>query len=216
MRICKISELILAGSVLLIPGTALAADLAPPAPINYGQPGVVPCFYLRVDGGAGIHSFPDGTNVDIEDTAVMSSAMGCQVTESFRLETEAGYRMRASITDTALDAELESFFGFFNFYYDITNYGGWTPWLGAGIGASMNHITNVTAPAGTSGGDNLSFAWNLQAGVTYDLTPTMKVDAGYRYAEYGAGYGDDGDTQLVSNIEAHEFRMGFRWHFDPW
>ena len=100
----------------------------------------------------------------------------------------AGYRFRQSLTDgnDTLNAELQTVTVFANAYWDITNYGGFTPYVGGGVGAAFHRLSDITAPLDASDGDNTSFAWNVTAGVSYDLSPELKIDVSYRYTDLGS------------------------------
>lgn len=62
---------------------------------------------------------------------------------------------------------------------------------------------------------NWQFAWNVMAGVAYDLTENLKIDVGYRYLNAGryaslpsfnAGY----IAPVSKDITSHEVRVGLR------
>jgi len=58
------------------------------------------------------------------------------------------------------------------------------------------------------------FAWNLMAGVSYDISQNLKVDVGYRYLNAGR-YTSlpswlDGGGSTTKDITSHELRVGFR------
>lgn len=58
------------------------------------------------------------------------------------------------------------------------------------------------------------FAWNLMAGVSYDITQNFKVDLGYRYLNAGkytglAAWGSNA-VPVARDITSHEVRVGFR------
>ncbi|MGJ0393235.1 MAG: outer membrane protein [Methylocystis sp.] len=58
------------------------------------------------------------------------------------------------------------------------------------------------------------FAWNLMAGVSYDITENLKVDVGYRYLNAGKFTSlpawPAGGGVTSKDITSHEVRVGFR------
>ncbi len=89
-------------------------------------------------------------------------------------------------------ADISSWLGLVNAYWDITNWCGFTPYVGAGIGfatMSVNGLKDVNVPNGGvafgAGNTNTNFAWALHAGVSYDVSPQFAIDLAYRYANLG-------------------------------
>ncbi len=119
-----------------------------------------------------------------------------------------------------------------NAYADLGTYAGLTPYVGAGIGASRNTISNftdnnaVTGGGGFAGSDSQwELAWALHAGVGIKATDRMTIDIGYSYLDLG-----DGQTANASNfipsqtrpnpepfkfkdITSHDFKVGVRYAF---
>ncbi|WP_271897128.1 outer membrane protein [Candidatus Phyllobacterium onerii] len=119
-----------------------------------------------------------------------------------------------------------------NAYTDLGTYAGLTPYVGAGIGASRNTISNftdnnaITGGGGFAGSDSQwEFAWALHAGVGIKATDRMTIDLGYSYLDLG-----DGQTANASNfipsqtrpnpepfkfkdITSHDFKVGVRYAF---
>ncbi len=205
---------------------------------DYGNSGgYASCLYARIDGGGAIYETPSvsrdlsavfigfggggGTSAvdeEIENTGFIEGGLGCQVTETFRVEAVGGVRLRSSIRDpyNTLDADLQSYVGFVNVFYDITNYGGWTPYIGAGVGVAYHEITNVSQPVDSASGDNVDIAINLQAGFSYDITPSFKLDAAYRLTDLGEARSGGAVPLVVDDIIVHEFKVGLRYHFGSW
>lgn len=219
---------------------ALAADMLPPGPPPPPPPPVDvvehsgSCFYARADVGGSFHERPsvsksavgagggftgggtlDAEGESIEDTAFFEGGVGCQLTESFRVEVTGGYRLRQSLRDSygSLDAEIQSYTAFANVYYDITNYAGWTPYLGGGIGVAVHTLRDVVMPVASSDGEEVDFAWNIQAGVSYDMTQNAKLDFGYRLIDMGKAKSGGPVPMFVDDLVSHEFKVGLRYHF---
>jgi len=107
-----------------------------------------------------------------------------------------------------------------NGYVDLGTLAGFTPYLGAGLGATYLDwrdaaCSGAGCPGATlEGQDGLRFTYALMAGASVDLTSHVKLDIGYRYsaiaggAAFHAGSGamdvrDDG-------LRKHAFRIGLR------
>ncbi len=118
-----------------------------------------------------------------------------------------------------------------NAYANIGTWYGITPFVGGGIGFAFHKVHGVSDfdPSDLGGGgfasDNntTSFAWNVQAGLQYDITPNLVIETTYRYidlgdAESGAlcplpgGCAGGALAPLqIDDITAHEIRLGLRW-----
>jgi len=110
-----------------------------------------------------------------------------------------------------------------NGYFDFGTWSGFTPYVGAGIGAAY---VSVSGHRGLNPGlPNNSFAgygqWNLaaalMAGASYDIAENLAIDASYRYLWMGNGHSGRDPTATLpgridyNNLTAHEFRVGMRY-----
>ena len=130
---------------------------------------------------------------------------------------------------------------FLNAYWDIKTGTQFTPYVGAGLGigfidtklrdwgASYNLGYDPSDPlydydpfsySFSKRGTN--FAWNLSAGLGYDITDNWTIDAGYRFVSYGSvnsakeqGEGSDGVATYykTKNLYQHQFALGIRYTF---
>lgn len=136
-----------------------------------------------------------------------------------------------------------------NAYFELGNFSGFTPYAGAGLGASYvsweNYVsvdtctrTNVATEscflAGTAayvapgtgtttstrttrfdGDKSWKFSYALMAGVSYDITDNLKIDAGYKYTNIATGalINDIGGGASVdhANLGVHAVRVGLRY-----
>ena len=141
----------------------------------------------------------------------------------FLYRTNLGYEANPTFTNaetpTKFTSKMTSKTVFFNGYYDFTNTTKFTPFVGGGIGFSMNNtktngsLTNGTLPAeGTI--NKTDFAWNVGGGVAYALTEHISLDVTYRYADLGKAVWEAGSVQLTSNnLHTNEFLFGARYQF---
>lgn len=131
------------------------------------------------------------------------------------------------------EADLNVFTSLANLYLDLGTYGGLTPYIGGGVGAAYVSFTDyrsssscvgcapgfVDTTFGLSGSGAWQFAYQLSAGVAYDLTDNFKIDASYRYLRVRDGIAVRQDDGLAGSFEYddlsnHLFRLGLRYEFN--
>ncbi|MCW2275595.1 opacity protein-like surface antigen [Rhodoblastus acidophilus] len=119
----------------------------------------------------------------------------------------------------------------FNTYFDIGTWRGFTPYVGAGVGMAVyqtSNVKDVTSFPNTSyaawgyAGNHIAanLAWAVTAGVSYHITPSLLLDANYRYLNMGDfktgviacndGSGCHGEMQTFS-VASNDVRLGLRW-----
>ena len=124
---------------------------------------------------------------------------------------ELEYNHNKDIKKTNVDgsAKTESHYVLINMYYDFRTCTPFTPYIGAGLGGS-----SIKYSVNDQSDRNNRFAWQVGLGTTYDFTPNIAADLGYRYADLGhfsrASHG--GKTRVDS--DAHELYLGVRYTFD--
>lgn len=105
-----------------------------------------------------------------------------------------------------------------NGYVDLGTLAGFTPYLGAGLGATwLDWRDPACSGAGcptVEGRDGLRFTYALMAGASVDLTSRVKLDFGYRFSGMGGGEAfrsAAGDVEIRDHgLHKHEFRVGLR------
>ena len=223
-------------------GAAHSADYDGQLP-DEGFNGFMSCLYARIDGGVSLYDRPTVTqpigagfdngsggitataiNSEIDDAGFIEGGIGCQVASTMRIEITGGATLKSSLTDAfpdSLDTEIGSQYVFVSTFWDITDYAGFTPYIGGGIGAARNEISGLTAPSGAADGSDYDFAYHVDAGVSYAITPSLKFDLAYRYLDLGdvisgvdltAPAADQGAIS-VAGIQSHEIKFGLRYHF---
>ncbi len=137
----------------------------------------------------------------------------------FRLEAEYIYNRSEieNFSGAAASGDFSNSSFMFNAYYDIRTGTPWTPYLGGGLGAAFLTLEDfVSGALAIDDSDNLAFAWQFKAGVTYQLSPTWTANVGYRLygtdnvtftTSTGASAGTSGGA-LTQSAE-----VGFRFHF---
>ena len=123
-----------------------------------------------------------------------------------------------------------------NAYVDLGTWWCLTPYVGAGIGMANVKMSSFRDDGFTAGvlsnsvvyADDASkwnFAWSLQVGVSYKVTPSMSIDLGYRYIDMGSGATgatrafdgsfSNGGPFTFNHITSHDFKLGLRWMLEP-
>ncbi|WP_353287227.1 P44/Msp2 family outer membrane protein [Wolbachia endosymbiont (group B) of Gerris lacustris] len=94
----------------------------------------------------------------------------------------------ATFTPTTVANSVAAFSGLVNVYYDIAIEDmPITPYVGVGVGAA--YISNPSAASEVKDQKGFGFAYQAKAGVSYDVTPEIKLYAGARYfGSYGASF----------------------------
>lgn len=223
----------------LLASTTLAA-LAIAAPAQAGSG-----WYANISGGANWLSDDGFAVATVTDTLIfspdsdtgfiVSGAIGYSlnnVMQGLRAEVEVAYRENqvdglwfsdnvagvGGLDSGALDYDHSTVSVMANVWYDF-NVGAVTPYVGGGIGWADTDLDGTYA-----GGDNTvlafsdnGFAWQLGAGVNFDISPNMKLGVGYRYFEgpevaviapgTGNTIGSDVESQNHSALVALTFGM---------
>jgi opacity protein-like surface antigen len=117
-----------------------------------------------------------------------------------------------------------------NGYVDVGTWGGFTPYVGGGVGLAAYQVSglkDISLYPGAAFGfannyNGTNFAWALMAGVAYRFSPTLLLDVGYRYVNMGTfntgaiacnnqiQYSCHFETQHF-NVASNDLRVGLRW-----
>jgi opacity protein-like surface antigen len=233
---------------------AFAADVlvspAPrvvPAPIEVGGG-----WYLRGDVGVGMQSFRDVTITPpapgfrvvqnyMEDALIVGGGFGYQFNDWFRFDATMEYRGNQGfgylLNNTGAFGQfnnyrghMSSVVGLLNAYFDIGNFYGLTPFVGAGVGFAHNRFSGFQDVGFIGAGGGFGFAqnttstqlaWALHAGVAYAVTDNLKLELSYRYLNMGGPNAGAITCQGVPpgctnsftlrDMDSHDFRVGMRW-----
>lgn len=190
------------------------------------------------------------SNVKIDDNWFGEAGFGCgSGSWGLRAELMFGFRGEQKITGTPRDytvteivnatpttptpgqvdplhTSLKTYTLMGNFYKDLGNYGGFVPYVGAGVGAAYHQLGDVYFTGNPllvnriKGANDLAFAWSLMAGVGYQVSDRAIIDLGYRYIDLGKAASERVDNSgnvnprvTLNDITAHEFKVGLRYHF---
>lgn len=129
------------------------------------------------------------------------------------------------VTDDPMHTSLRTYTLMLNLYKDFGNFGGFVPYVGAGIGAAYHQLDNIYFTQNPNltnqihGNNDLAFAWSLMAGVGYQISDRAIIDVGYRYIDMGSITSQRHDTAFNVNpavkfddLTAHEIKVGLRYH----
>lgn len=199
----------------------------------------------------------DYDGFEIDSGANVGVGFGYQFTDYFRGDLTAHYwqadvngtdtggfgidcfgRRVSSATCTSEDtSKISAWELMANAYVDLGTFAGFTPYVGAGVGAvhvkyddftnSSYSVVNGTrgalAYSATHPGESdWRFAYALMAGASYDLTHSLKLDVGYRYVNvdegnmfgfdsYTAGFGAAGAQGKDEGFDRHTIQAGLRY-----
>jgi opacity protein-like surface antigen len=190
------------------------------------------------------------SNVSFENTWLAEGGVGCgSGSRGFRGELMFGYRGDRKldgepgffdpgppvgspigsphpVVDDPLHTSITSYTLMLNGYKDLGNFGGFTPYVGAGVGVAYHIVDDVYFTGNPNlvnsidGDRDISFAWSLMAGVGYQLSQNTVLDIGYRYIDMGKATSERSDSAgfvnprvNIDDIDAHEIKIGLRYHF---
>jgi opacity protein-like surface antigen len=121
-----------------------------------------------------------------------------------------------------------------NAYVDLGTWWCITPFIGAGVGAARNMITGVQDNGIIANGfqgfgytlndsAQWNLAWDVQAGLTYNVNDNLKIDFSYRFLNLGSPQTAIVQCQNTSpcpgafytlhEVTSQDFRVGLRWVF---
>lgn len=158
-----------------------------------------------------------GITISIEADSGFSfgGVLGYDMGNNVRIEGEIAYQSNDLDTASALgvsfpvtgDSSVLTFG--VNGYYDFVNQSNFTPFITAGLGLAYVEVDDMNVPGSglpSLSDDDTVFAYQLGAGVGYEINPKVTVDLRYRYQ----GLSDpDIDTSTVE-MASHNFYLGIR------
>ena len=195
------------------------------------------------------------TKHELDDSFSIRGGLGYQINENFRVDTTLGYKFHSnfdgmttgicpSLADPTVfidcstndTSSISSYTLMANGYIDLGNFGGFTPYVGAGIGGAYLTWDKLNNSFDCSSGDiacntdihggnsEWRFAYALHAGISYDISHALKVDFGYSYEHISGGAMFDWLPGAVTSADLfngpqghdtgfsdHVFRAGIRY-----
>ena len=232
---------------VLAAGTAMPAFAADPyEPIPDPMPVVEPVvepvdtggWYIRGDLGGHWAEFGEaeyityggtgGTDIlegDLKGAFSLGGGVGYQINDYFRTDLTADYWFDADFEGSSSGgatrdtSSMSAFLLLANAYVDLGTYGGFTPYIGAGIGGAhikWDNLTNVPPGAEHEGASGWRFAAAAMVGASYCVSKKLKLDAGYRFTHIEGGrmferVGTEPGPGFDDGFDVHEVRAGLRY-----
>lgn len=127
--------------------------------------------------------------------------------DDFAARIEAEY-IYTSIGEVYKTADVANHTALLNLVGDIKTGLSVTPYITAGIGYSWTFLsTNGTDT------DDSNLAWQVGAGLTYEITDSFNVDLGYRYLNNTTFTTPESDGSIEFEVESHQVYLGLRYAF---
>jgi opacity protein-like surface antigen len=193
---------------------------------------------------------------DIQDATLLGFGIGYNFNSWLRFDVTGEYRTQAAfkglgsynqgtcdvggVIGTCFDQYNGNFSAavfMANAYLDLGTWWCLTPYVGAGVGGAYDRISGVEdigpLPPGTIGfgytysdQSNWNLAWNVQAGLTYNVSDNLKIDFNWRYLNMGSPASADVNCQntpscgvlnyiSLKDMTSQDFRIGVRWLLAP-
>ncbi len=236
----------------LLTAVAVTALMAVPSLATASDQG----WYVRGNVGYGVMTDMDiagdiAGDVEGEGSGTASLGLGYALGNDWRIELDAAQLWNdlgaiSQASNTSSDLRLTT--GMLNAIYDFQDFGAWKPYLGAGVGlatanlSAQSHafpngsptfplVNNPTCPTFNIcdiSNTNTSIAWQLIAGLGYDITEKLVWDTQYRYLNVGKldfqGEGFNVNNtgvrtnafNIISDIQgagSHSLMTGLRYKF---
>jgi len=157
-----------------------------------------------ISGHAGGNFAPD-----FDPGFAVGGAIGYKSGNHFRIEGEVAFRtneVKGSNSILSQDVSALSLMG--NAYFDFNFNSPLKPYIGAGVGFADVRSTIKILGVKFSENDTV-FAYQLMAGLGYEISPKTTLTLGYRY--FASGEDAEFNVQgFEERFESHEILVGFR------
>jgi len=104
-----------------------------------------------------------------------------------------------------------------NLYWDIDISASVKPFVGIGLGASSLYASykarDYEGNSHSYDDTTMGLAWNIGAGLGYEINETVTADLAYRFAGFGHAEAQTGGSTTRNYMTAHEFILGLRLNF---
>lgn len=175
---------------------------------------------MYISGNIGFGIRPDanlsGAPVDIQNDPafVINGAIGMELNPLIRVEAEIGlHNNTADLSPFSNEYTFStvSFMG--NGYFDIPTDSPLRPYVGIGLGFAVAGVEEDVAGV-TSTDSDLVAAYQLMAGIGFDISPRATLTFGYRYftttdPNFTVAFAGPFETEFAS----HDFLFGARFRF---
>lgn len=153
------------------------------------------------------------TDYEFSDSFGVGASLGYNINNNIRTEVEFMYRNHESEAKkigavTFTSREFDSYTTMLNGYYDFVNSSAFTPYVGAGAGATYHEDSGEG-----------HFAYQLMSGVSYDVGSSDRVSVGYRYFNAsevsltGRDKAGNPASDKYSDLIDHSVEVGYKHSF---
>jgi len=200
-----LSVLVLSGMLLFTAVPAATAKEAGP-------------FYVGLYGGwvmaDDLELENEGASLDVslENSWALGAKFGYIIptVKWLAVELDYAYLAEQGIDEAGADGDFKTNNLMLNF---IARYpeGKIHPYLGFGLGWSWGDFSATIPGEGSINESDNAFAWQILAGVNFEITPQWSADIGYRY--FNAQYELGDDPTVDATYKVHMFLIGVNFHF---
>ncbi len=183
----------------------------------------------RFDSGDASADYHWKNKGDMDNAFLGGVGLGYRLNDIVRLDGTIEYRAKNTITakdrdfDTTrkYEGDVSSTVFMANAYVDLVTYHDVTPYIGAGLGASANRVSdfevdNGRQTYGAAAKTEWDFAFAIHAGIGVKLSRRVIFDIGYSYSDLGdaktAGISENGALKL-DHLTSHDVKVGIRYAF---
>lgn len=183
----------------------------------------------RFDNDANAHDYRWKNRGDMDNAFLGGVGIGARLNDIVRLDGTIEYRAKNTVTGSdrnfsdrrQYEGDVQSTVLLANVYADLLTYHNVTPYVGTGIGASANHVSDFDVAADSvdykaSTKTKWDLAWALHAGIGVRLSPRIIFDIGYSYSDLGdAKTGNFSGTSSIKldHLTSHDVKFGIRYAF---
>ncbi len=186
----------------------------------------------ELDGEGNIQDF---TGFEADTGQSYSLGLGYRYNDNFRVETRLTQRnisfddsvngfspMAGTNIDIDLDGDVSSLGLSVDAFYDVGNYGGFTPYVKAGIGVAQNtYSADLYVPAFDRSfsypeDEITNMTYNVGFGGSYAVSENIDIFAEYQYTylgEVATAKDSFGDRFVNEDFSVNEFSIGMNYSF---
>jgi opacity protein-like surface antigen len=185
--------------------------------------------FNKVGSAVGSNSAQPITSSTIDNVFTGGAGVGWKY-QWFRTDLTIDYGSGAKFlgnapaTSSYYSMKIDAVTALANVYFDLGSWSGFTPYVGAGLGASWVRtadyaVASLGPTVAISTRPTWNLSWAVMGGVSYQLLPNIVLDMGYRYLAIGdalSGFEPPANLAYTSvkKISAQDVRLGVRFLLD--